>query len=253
MLNKIFSCKWFTSKLFILLPSSFSITKVRLSHISQVLVAVFLQTVKIPQGCCKLVRVAQQRGRIWACFEDIAAFSDMNFTLLEIQPQSFWSESNPVLVFLFFPHLQGATPTPLLVLLKLPTQRHPSTFRNTHGYAWHLFLYNPAFQEELVLNPVATAISGCRSAEHPAGGWKYTATSGCHGSTQQTYRSQNPSEQPASQHEAAFLLPSFPLISRRKVCFHSRETKLLCCCLSVDKLLVCSATRETASVLQQAI
>lgn len=129
MLNKIFSCKWFTSKLFILLPSSFSITKVRLSHISQILVAVFLQTVKIPQGCCKLVRVAQQKGRIWGCFEDIAAFSDMNFTLLEIQLQSFWSESNPGLVFLFFPHLQGATPAPLLVLLKLPTQRHPITFQ----------------------------------------------------------------------------------------------------------------------------
>lgn len=81
----------------------------------------------------------------------------------------------------------------------------------------------------------------------------YTATSGCRGSTQQTYHSQNLSEQPASQHEATFLLHSFPLISRRKVCFHSRETKLLCRCLRVDKLLVCSATLETASVLQQAI
>lgn len=263
MLSKIFSCKWFTSKLFILLPSSFSITKVRLTHISQALVVFFLQTVKTSQGCCKLVRVAWQRGRIWGCSEDIAAFCDLHFTLLEIELQSFWSESNSVLVFFFFPHLQGAPPIPLPILLKLPTLGHPSTFQKcTHSCDWHLSLYSPAFQEEFVLNRVATAISNCRSAEHPAGDWKL------HSNTEQLWKHTANLLQSKSSRAAclpawggcseraggaAFFFPSFPLIPRRKVCFNSRETKLLCCCLSVDKPLVRSARLETVPVLRQGI
>lgn len=100
---------------------SFSTTNGSRAHVSRALLAGFLQTAKTAQGCCKPVSVAQQRGRIWA-----AALADLNFALLEIQSQSFSRESNSVC--LFFPHLQGALPNRLLVLLKFPAHQ-PSTFQ----------------------------------------------------------------------------------------------------------------------------